>query len=111
MLPNSALLTGQAMNRFICAVLVLCFTACSHVPSESSKLPTEVDTIVLSRKAVLSNVSGAIFRKAAEELASVVDGEHIEPGEMLLVRRGASFSIGNTTFGPEFHGDRWVRFQ
>jgi hypothetical protein len=77
-----------------------------------SVLPTEVDSVGIGRPVILANVQGGIFRK--EEgggLVSVASGASVEPGDLLLVLRGASFSIGSTTFSPESHGDRWVQFE
>lgn len=77
-----------------------------------SALPAEVDTVQISGDAILANVRGAIFRKVeGGHLVPLSSGAALEPGDMLLVTRGASFAIGSTTFGPESYGDRRVRFQ
>ena len=79
------------------------------VPSE---LPTETDTGRVGRAAVISNVQGQIFKKSEDgNLVPVKSRASVKPGDVLLVRKGASFSIGRTRLGPENHGDRWVQFQ
>ncbi len=84
----------------------------SHAQSPEPALPAEVDTVEVGQAVVLSNLSGEILRRGeGGVLMPIAGGESIEPGEMLLVRRGASFSIGGNTFGPESHGDRWVLFR
>jgi hypothetical protein len=90
-------------------VLALGAPACIADPLT---LPTEVDTIVARRTVVLTEVQGEILRKTDDgSLVPVAEGESVSPGEILLVRRGASFNIGSDTIGAEHHGDRWVRFQ
>ena len=74
--------------------------------------PTEVDTVMVRGTVTLTEVSGAILRaNPAGNLTPVTSGARVQPGERLLVRRGASFRIGRTQFGPENHGDRWVQFR
>lgn len=73
--------------------------------------PTEVDTVVVGRPVKLQ-VQGEILRKRPDgSLVQVVSGDTINPGEMLLVRKGASFEIEGDRIGPESHGDRWVQFR
>jgi hypothetical protein len=90
----------------------ICFTAAGQAQLGAPDLPTETDTLQVGRTVVLSNVKGEIFKKGANgNLLPLASGASIEPGEVILVRRGASFSIGRTQFGPENHGDRWVQFK
>lgn len=73
--------------------------------------PTEVDTVMIRRAVALSAVSGEILRESSDgQRSPVVSGAVVRPGERILVRRGASFQIGRTRFGPESHDDRWVQF-
>lgn len=82
------------------------------VGTVTTELPTETDTVIVGRSVVLTSVHGEIFRKAEDgSLAPIVDGDAVRPGDVLLVRKSASFAIGNTTIGPEQHGDRWVKFE
>lgn len=100
------------MSRVVCAVLLVCLAALTHAQSQPPDPPTEVDTVHVGRSVVLSSVRGEILKKGeGGALRQVTSGECIKPGDVLLVRKGASFSIGRTTFGPESHGDRWVQFQ
>jgi len=85
------------------------FGPVQSIPSEP--LP-ETDTVHISRAVVLTDLQGQIFKKTEEgKLLLVRNGTSIHPGDVLLVPRGASFSIGRTKFGAESQGDRWVRFQ
>jgi hypothetical protein len=100
------------MFRTVLALALLCLAAFVQAQSVPPALPTEIDTVEVGRTLVISNVRGDIFRKAeGAVLVPVRSGESVEPGDVLLVRKGAAFSIGRTTFGPESHGDRWVQFQ
>jgi hypothetical protein len=91
---------------------LLCLAAHTYAQTASPALPTEIDTLEVGRTVVISNIRGDIFKKAeGGALVPVKSGESIEPGDVLLVRKDASFSISRTTIGPESHGDRWVRFE
>jgi hypothetical protein len=80
--------------------------------STPSEPPTETDTVHISRAVVLTDLQGQIFKKAEDgKLLPVTSGISINPGDVLLVRRGASFAVGRTKFGAESQEDRWVRFQ
>jgi hypothetical protein len=95
------------------AIFVLCFvtSACTHSPPTFT-LPTEEDTVLVGRTVVLVVISGQILKKGEDgKLSPVANHVSVRPGEVVLVRKGASFSIGGTTIAPESHGDRWVRFE
>ena len=100
------------MPAALLALTFLGIVAFTHAQPLPADLPTETDTVGIGRTVLVSNVRGGIYRKDAKgELVPVSTGESVEPGDMLLVLKGAAFSIGSTTFGPESHGDRWVQFQ
>ncbi len=108
--PNRWL--DRRLSRAVIALALLCFAAYTYAQTASLDLPTEIDTLQVGRTVVISNIRGNIFKKAeGSALVPVNNGESIEPGDVLLVRKGASFSIGRTTIGPESHGDRWVQFE
>jgi hypothetical protein len=74
--------------------------------------PTEVDTLILDQPAELVVLRGDIdLSPDGGPLVALHPGAVVKPGDFLLVRAGASFRIGRTTFGPESHGDRWVWIQ
>ena len=94
------------------AVCLLGFATLGLAQSVPSELPTETDTVRVGRAIVISGIQGQIFKKSENgKLVPVKSGTSISPGDVLLVRKGTSFSIGRTKIGPESHGDRWVRFQ
>ena len=100
------------MSRTVLALALLCLAAYTYAQTASPALPTEIDTVEVGRTVVISDVRGDIFKKAENgALVPVRSGESVEPGHLLLVRKGASFSIGRTTIGPESHGDRWIQFE
>jgi hypothetical protein len=99
---------------FLRALLVTGFLSCGVTSTHAAPpdLPTEIDTIVARRTVVLTDIQGEILRKLdGGTLVTVANGESVHPGETLLVRRGASFKIGNDTIGAEAHGDRWIKFE
>jgi len=100
------------MSRSDLALALLCLAAFNCAQSVPLALPTEIDTVDVGRTVVISKVRGEILKKVeGDVLVPVTSGESVEPGDVLLVRKGASFSIGRSTFGPESHDDRWVQFQ
>jgi hypothetical protein len=100
------------LSRNVLALALLCLAAHTHAQTAPPALPTEIDTLQVGRTVVIANIRGDIFRKAeGGALLPVKSGESVEPGNVLLVRKGASFSIGRTTIGPESHGDRWVQLE
>lgn len=79
---------------------------------EPPAFQTEVDTVAAGRTVTITQLRGEILRKLEDgSLVQVAEGEKVSPGEILLVRRGAEFNIGNDTIGAEQHGDRWVKFE
>jgi hypothetical protein len=101
----SALILTIATGLFV-------FESVAFAQSAPCVLPTEVDSVGIGGPAILASVQGGVFkREGGGELVPVASGVSVEPGDLLLVLRGASFSIGGTTFGPESHGDRWVQFE
>jgi hypothetical protein len=70
--------------------------------------PPEVDTLLVGGQVTVSNVKGQVFRVVLEPIRS---GEALGPGELMLVRKNASFAIGDTTIAPESHRDRFVRVE
>ncbi len=104
----------MSLLSFVCAFVVGSALIFSGVSAHAAPgdLPTEIDSIVVRRTAVLTAIRGEILRKLEDgSLAPVAEGASVRPGEILLVRRGASFKIGKDTIGAETHGDRWVRFE
>ena len=100
------------MSRNVLTLAFLFLAAHTYAQTAPPALPTEIDTLQVGRTVVIANIRGDIFRKAeGGALLPLRSGESVEPGHLLLVLKGASFSIGRTTFGPESHGDRWVRFE
>jgi hypothetical protein len=94
------------------AVLLTAIFAVLPVYGESSDLPTEVDTFIVGHAVTLTKIQGEILKKGENNsLIPVTDDMSLKLGEMILVRKGASFSIEDDQFGPENHGDRWIRFQ
>jgi len=94
--------------------LAFCSVALTHaqVPPSSSFNPRlETDTIHIGDSDVLAEVHGQVLMENKEgKLVPAPTGVRIRSGAWLLVRKGAWFVIGTTTFGPEHHGDRQVRF-
>ena len=100
------------MSRNVLALALLCLAAHTYAQTAPPALPTEIDTLQVGRTVVIANIRGDIFKKAeGGALVPVRSGESVEPGHLLLVLKGASFSIGRTTIGPESHGDRWIQFE
>ena len=103
------------MNRSLFLLpLALCSVALTHCavqPSSSFNPRLETDTVHIGDSAALAEVHGhALMENKEGKLVSAPSETRIHPGAWLLVRKGASFAIGTTTFGPEHHGDRQVRF-
>lgn len=93
-------------------IVLTAFVAASIQAQSNAPLPTEEDTVVVGRTVVISSLGGEVLLETGDgALVTAESGLAVEPGQRLLVRKGAWFSIGRTTFGPESHGDRWVRFQ
>lgn len=103
----------MSLLTFVHAFAMSGVLACSlSTVAAAADLPTEVDTVVVGRTVVLTGIQGEILRQLTDgSLAPISDGDSVRPGEVLLVRRGASFNIGNDTIGAEAHGDRWVKFE
>lgn len=71
----------------------------------------ETDTVHIRESALLSDIHGQVLKENQEgKLVPIAGATRVRPGEWLLVRAGAWFVIGTTTFGPEHHADRQVRF-
>lgn len=103
------------MNRsFFLLSLALCWVALTHAQvhrSSSFNPRLETDTIHVGDSDALAEVHGQVLMENKEgNLVPTPPGARIRPGTWLLVRKGAWFVIGTTTFGPEHHGDRQVRF-
>lgn len=93
------------------SILLMLVGLAGCVAAQRSDRPTEVDTVIVGRP-VKIDVHGEILRKRPDgSLAKIASGETVNPGEVLLVRQGASFRIENDTIGAETHGDRWVQFR
>lgn len=91
----------------ITALLAALVCACHQAP-----LPHEEDTVVVGQPVEMSAIVGEVLLETSPgAFAPVKEGQRIAPGQRLLVRKGAWFSMGSTTLGPESHGDRWVRIQ
>jgi hypothetical protein len=100
------------MFRLTATVLLLATLAASVHSQSNEPLPTEQDTVVIGRIVVLASIGGEVLIEGANGVLRPAErGTTVEPGHRLLVRKGAWFSIGRTKFGPESHGDRWVKFQ
>jgi len=94
----------------VLAVCILGFPAPGLAQQAPSELPTETDTVRVGRPVALSIVQGALFKKTDEGKLVPLNGRaKLEQGELVL--NGAAFKIGRTQIGPEYHGDRWVRFE
>ena len=103
------------MNRsFFLFTLALCTAALAHAqanPSSSFNPRLETDTVHIGDSDALVEVHGQVLMENKEgKLVPASPGIRIRSGAWLLVRKGAWFVIGTTTFGPEHHGDRQVRF-
>jgi len=93
-------------------LLLLTALAAPIQAQPNEPLPTEQDTVLVGRSVVLASIGGEVLIEAANgALVPAEKGVTVEPGQRLLVRKGAWFSVGRMKFGPESHGDRWVKFQ
>lgn len=102
--------TGASVIRnlvFFCFYLIhgICFSQ-----QLGTALPISIDQLPLGQAAVISIVQGEILiQNENGKFQPLIDSALIQPGTTLLVRKGASFSIGSTTIGQEDH-DRLVAF-
>jgi hypothetical protein len=100
------------MLRLAVTIVLTAFVTASIQAQSNAPLPTEEDTVVVGRTVVISSLGGEVLLETGDgALVPAESGLAIVTGQRLLVRKGAWFSIGRKTFGPESHGDRWVRFQ
>ncbi len=102
-----SLLRSHVLILALACHAVLCPAQPAH-----SVFPDETDTIHIGVRVTLAQIRGEVFRKETNgELVAISSGATVEPGDVIFVTMGASFSIGRTRFGPEYHGDRWVQFE
>lgn len=100
------------MHRMLFAILLLTgLIAFANAQPSTTGLPTEEDTVVVGKSVSLIDIRGEVlYQGDGGTLVPVKNNTIIKPGERILVRKGASFSIGRY-FEPEFHEDHWIKFK
>jgi hypothetical protein len=95
----------------VCAFVLTGWALAQDQPLPFSP-PTEVDTLNVGQSAEVVVIEGRIELLTLDgRRMTLAPNAIVQAGDFLLVRAGAAFRIGSDVFGPEKHGDRWVRLQ